>query len=360
MTAPEAAIDLVALTAELVEVPSESFAEAAIVDLIEDRLSGLTHLDCVRVGDNLVARTDLGKVRRVILGGHTDTVPANGNVRARLEGDTLWGVGSTDMKSGLAVMMALAREHESPPVDLTFVFYAREEVAARHSGFGELAELRPDLLSGDVAILGEPTGGDVEAGCQGSVRVRVTFRGERAHTARAWMGRNAVHRLGGLLSALEAYVPRQPEILGCQFHEAMQAVSVAGGVAGNVVPDEVVIVIAHRFAPDRTPSEATEHLTSVIAPFLEDGDDLEVEDVANAAMPALDHPFVAGMIERRSLDVRAKLGWTDVARFAAMGIPAVNLGPGDAILAHTRDERVERQSIERAYAALDEAIRAGF
>lgn len=360
MTPSDPSIDLLRLTEELVDVPSESFSEKVLVDLIEDRLSSCEHLDCTRVGDNLVARTELGRKSRVVLGGHTDTVPADGNQSARIDGDILWGVGSADMKAGLAVMIALAEVHNSPPVDLSFVFYAREEVAAHHSGLGELADARPDLLEGDVAILGEPTGGDLEAGCQGSVRVRMTLRGERAHTARAWTGRNAIHRLGGLLVALGSYQPRRPEIQGCRFHEALQAVHVSGGVAGNVVPDEVTLDIAHRFAPDRSAEDATEYLMDLLADHLEEGDDLEVTDVANAALPALDHVFVSGMVDRRSLAVRAKLGWTDVARFAAMGVPAVNLGPGDPTLAHTSDERVEGASIHATYDVLSEAIRIGF
>jgi succinyl-diaminopimelate desuccinylase len=352
--------DLLALTAELVDVPSESFSEGALADLIESRLRSLGQLEVTRVGDNVVARTTLGRAHRVLFGGHTDTVPANGNAGARRDGDILWGVGSADMKGGLAVMLALAEAHPAPPVDLTFVFYAREEVAARHSGLGELADARADLLAADVAVLGEPTGGDVEAGCQGSVRVTVTLRGERAHTARAWMGRNAIHRLAGLLAAIDAEEPRQPEILGCRYHEALQAVAVRGGVSGNVVPDEAVVEVAHRFAPDRSPAEATDHLMAVLAPHLEPGDDVEVVDVASAATPAVDHPFVAGMVRRSGLEVRAKLGWTDVARFAELGVPAVNLGPGDATVAHTAGEHLERRSLERAFAALDEAIRAGF
>lgn len=352
--------DLLALAAELVDVPSESFGEAELAGRIEARLGALGHLRTERVGDNVVARTELGRPGRVVLGGHTDTVPANGNASARIEGDVLWGVGSADMKGGLAVMLALAERWTRPPVDLTYVFYAREEVAAEHSGLGELAVARPDLLAGDVAVLGEPTGGDLEAGCQGSVRVRVVLRGERAHTARAWMGRNAVHRLGGLLSALDAYEPRRPEIGGCRFHEAMLAVSVGGGVAGNVVPDEATVDVAHRFAPDRSVQEALEHLHHVVGPFLEAGDEVEVTDAVSAAMPALDHPFVAGMVEREGLEVRAKLGWTDVARFAELGVPAVNLGPGDPTVAHTGAEHVRRDSIERAHRALDAAIGAGF
>ena len=201
MPGPLTSNDLFQLTADLVDVPSESFAEGPLVDLIEADLRSLEHLVVDRVGDNVVARTDLGRGLRVVIGGHTDTVPANGNDRARMEGDVLWGLGAADMKGGLAVMLELARRHAAPAVDVTYVFYAREEVAADHSGLAELMELRPDLLRGDVAFLGEPTDGAIEAGCQGVLRLEVVLDGARAHTARAWMGRNAIHRLGALLNA---------------------------------------------------------------------------------------------------------------------------------------------------------------
>ncbi len=351
--------DLFLLTAALVDVPSVSHAEGLLVDLLEAQLRTLDHLEVTRLGDNLVARTDLGRELRVVLGGHTDTVPVNDNLPSRIEGDTLWGVGSADMKGGLAVMLELARRHTEPAVDVTYVLYAREEVAADHSGLGELMSERPDLLVGDLAILGEPTTGDVEAGCQGVIRLRVTFTGARAHTARAWMGRNAIHRLGDLLVALEVFEPRQPEILGCHFHEALQATHVEAGVAGNVVPDRAEIQIAHRFAPDRSMDEAEAWVRSFLAPYLTDGDTIEVVDRSPAAWPAVDHPAVAALVERHGLEVRAKLGWTDVARFASHGVPAVNLGPGDSTLAHTQHERLERDHLERTFVALDDLLTNG-
>ncbi len=348
------------LTSELVDVPSESFEESALVGRLEATLESLPHLSVTRVGDNLVARTEWDRGRRVVLAGHSDTVPANGNASARIDDELLWGVGSADMKGGLAVMLALAERFTEAPVDLSFVFYAREEVAAEHSGLVELLDERPDLLEGDVAVLGEPTSGQLEAGCQGSVRVRVTLRGRRAHTARAWMGSNAIHRLGELLVSIAAVEPRRPEILGCAFHEAVQVVSVSGGVAGNVVPDEAAILVAHRFAPDRSAEEAEQYLRDLVAPHLGPGDTIEVVDVADAAMPAVDHPFIAGMVQREGLAVDAKLGWTDVARFASIGVPAANLGPGDAKLAHTAEEHVDRASIEASYRALHGAISEGW
>ena len=349
-------IDLFELTAELVDVASESRSEQQLVSIIEDRLRALPHLTVTRVGDNLVARTELGRSRRVLFGGHTDTVPANGNAAARIEGDVLWGVGSADMKGGLAVMLRSAVEHVEPAVDLTYVFYAREEIAASESGLEELFVAVPELLEADLAILGEPTDAAIEAGCQGSIRAQVTFRGARAHLARAWMGRNAVHRLGKLLVFLDEFEPRRPLLAGCQFHEALLAVGVEGGVSGNVVPDVATLAVAHRFAPDRSAAVAEQYLRDQLAPFLDEGDTIDILDVAPAAPPVVDHPLVAAVIARHALEVRAKLGWTDVARFAVRGIPAVNLGSGDPTLAHTAGEHVERSSLERVWVVVDDLV----
>ena len=349
---PEDTADLLLATSRLMAVPSESFEERALADLIEAELSALAtargaSMTVDRVGDNVVARTHLDRSARLILAGHLDTVPANDNADPRVETDVLWGLGSADMKGGLAVMLDLAQTIPEPAVDVAWVFYAREEVATVHSGLLELERLRPDLLDGDVALLGEPTDGAVEAGCQGSVRVRIGLVGARAHTARAWMGRNAIHRLGDLLVRLSAWQPRQPTIDGCTYHEALQAVAVEGGVAGNVVPDEVTLTIAHRFAPDRGLDEAEAWLRGWLAPSLSDGDSITVVDRARAAPPGLAHPLLAGPIRRHRLPTRAKLGWTDAAFFAQRGIPAANFGPGDPALAHTADERLERSSIDR-------------
>jgi succinyl-diaminopimelate desuccinylase len=309
-----------------------------------------------RVGANLVARTRLDRARRVVLAGHTDTVPANGNARARLDGDVLWGLGSADMKGGLAVMMALAEQVPAPAVDVTWAFYAGEEVASEHNGLAHLLRDRPDLLAGDVAILGEPTGGELEAGCQGTLRVQVTLRGARAHTARPWMGRNAVHRLGALLRRVEAFEERRPVIEGCEYREALQAVAVSGGVAGNVVPDAATVTLNRRFAPDRDESEAEAEVRALLGPVLEAGDLVEVVDSAPAAPPGLGDPVLRALVDDHGLAVTAKLGWTDVARFAAAGVPACNLGPGDASLAHSAEERVDRASLERAYEVLQAVL----
>ena len=350
---------LMQLTADLIDVPSESFKEAGLAHWLHGELSGIDGLEVTRVGDNVVARTNLGRKHRVAIGGHLDTVPANDNATARFEGDLLYGLGASDMKGGLAVMIALAHNVTEPAVDVTYVFYAREEVALEHNGLRELFAEVPEQLEADVAILGEPTGAVVEAGCQGTMRAVVTFAGKRAHTARPWMGKNAIHRLGGLLSALEAYEHREPVIDGCTYREAMQAVFVDGGVAGNVVPDSAAVTINHRFAPDRSSEEAEAHMRLVIEPFMDDGDTFEVVDLSPAAKPDLRHPLMASLIGRNNLIVRAKLGWTDVAFFAEKGIPAVNFGPGEATLAHTKNEHLEATKLIGTYAALEELLKTG-
>ena len=355
--------DLLAATSGLISIPSESRHEAQLADLVEKELEKVAdrrpHFSVDRVGDNVVARTHLDRPNRLILGGHLDTVPANGNATPRTEGNVLWGLGSADMKGGLAVMLELARRVERPAVDVTWVFYAREEIATVHSGLLELQRERPDLLEGDVALLGEPTDGALEAGCQGSVRIEIEFRGRRAHTARAWMGENAIHRAGALLTRLDDWVARRPTIDGCTYHEALQAVAINGGVAGNVVPDRVVVTVAHRFAPDRSLAQAEAALREFVAPSMTDLDVLTVVDRARAAPPGLSHPLLSYPIRRHDLEVRAKLGWTDAAFFAERGIPAANFGPGDPVVAHTAAEHLERASIDRVWTIMVDLLRNG-
>ena len=354
--------DLLALAAELVDIPSVSHDEEAITAHLEEQLRAVPWLEVERVERNLVARTHLGRSMRLILAGHTDTVPVNDNDRARIEGDTLWGLGSCDMKGGLAVQLELARTVSEPAVDVTYVFYECEEVASEFNGLVKLLRERPDLLAGDAAILGEPTDAQVEAGCQGTFRAALRLTGARAHTARPWMGRNAIHRLGPVLDRLAAYEERRPVLNDCEFREALQAVAVEGGVAGNVVPDAVELKINHRFAPDRSVDEAIAHVRDEVLAGLVDesaGDGFEVLDANAPAPPSLDHPLLASLVTSTGKPARAKLGWTDVSFFAAAGIPATNFGPGDPTLAHSRDERLERSSIEHAHAALHRLLVGG-
>ena len=353
--------DLLALTAELVDIPSVSHDEEAITGWFEEQLRAVPWLEVERVDRNLVARTNLGRSMRLILAGHTDTVPVNANAAARIDGDTLWGLGSCDMKGGLAVQLELARTVSEPAVDLTYVFYECEEVAAEFNGLVKLLRSRPDLLAGDAAILGEPTDAQVEAGCQGTFRAAVRLTGARAHTARPWMGRNAIHRLGAVLDRLATYEERRPVLNDCEFREALQAVGLEGGVAGNVVPDLAEVTINHRFAPDRSVDDAVAHVREVLDGLIDEdaGDTFEVLDANAPAPPSLDHPLLASLVASTGKPARAKLGWTDVSFFAASGIPATNFGPGDPTLAHSRDERLERASIEAAYDALHRLLVGG-
>ena len=351
--------DLFKLTHELVCIPSESFQEKEIVDFVAQKLSEAPWLDVTRIGDNIVAKTGDTKGMRLLLGGHTDTVPAQGNDQIRLSEDSIWGIGSADMKGGIAIMLSLALNVPDSAVDMTYVFYAREEVAHKHNGLLEIEANQPELLIADLAILGEPTSGNIEAGCQGTMRFTLELKGERAHTARPWMGRNAIHRLSGVLTAIEDYESRNPVIEGCQYREALQVVKVEGGIAGNVVPDSTTLTINHRVAPDRSLDIAEREIRDLLGPFMEPADELKVVDAAPPAKPGLSNPILASMIESHQLNVQAKLGWTDVAFFDQKGIPAANFGPGDATLAHTSNEQVERSSIDQCYLALKQIITEG-
>jgi succinyl-diaminopimelate desuccinylase len=254
------------------------------------------------------------------------------------------------MKGGLAVMLDLATAVGDPDIDLTWCFYAREEIGREDSGLVELWARRPDLLEGDAAVLGEPTSGLVEAGCQGTLRVRLTLRGVRAHTARPFTGRNAIHRLASVLQRVVGWPGREVVLDGCTYAEQLQVVSVEGGVAGNVVPDRAEVVINHRFAPDRRTAEAEASLHQWLDPLLEAeaGDEWELIDSGDGAPPSLDHPLLAALLEKTGAPPKAKVGWTDVASFWEHGVPAANFGPGDPLLAHHPEERVSRAQLERA------------
>ncbi len=358
---------LLADAAALVDVASVSHHEQRIADHVEARLRSLGdgRLEVHRISNNVLARSSLGRPSRLIIAGHLDTVPPNGNDKARVAGDTLWGLGASDMKGGLSVMLHLADSlsrsdvwgTKQPAFDVTFVFYSCEEVDRKYSGLLEIEGASPELLVGDAAILGEPTGSYVEAGCQGVLKASVTFIGSRAHTARPWMGSNAIHRSADLLARLASYQERRPVIDGCEYREALQAVKFDAGVAGNVVPDCASVVLNHRYAPDQTDLEAEEALRGWIVPSLDPsrGDSVSVVDRSPAAAPNLAHPALSALVRASGRPPRAKLGWTDVAFFAERGMPAVNFGPGDPELAHTKDEFVtlgELVAVRDAIAAL--------
>jgi len=347
--------DAVALTAALVDVPSVSGEEAVITELIEDALRAYPALDVVRDGNVVIARTQLARAQRVVLAGHTDTVPIAGNVPSRLDGARLTGCGSSDMKSGNAVFLRIAHlvgtGAMDPATDLTWVFYDCEEVEASRNGLGRIARERPQLLTGDLAVLGEGTNGDIEGGCQGTLRAVIRTAGVRAHSARAWLGVNAIHLAAPVLTRLAAYEAREVEVEGLTYREGLSAVAIDGGVASNVIPDECTVTVNFRFAPDRPAEAAIEHVREVF-----DGYDVEIVDLAPAARPGLDAPLTQALVAATGTTPRAKLGWTDVARFGELGIPAVNFGPGDPNVAHKPEEYVEIERIAAAEATLTQFL----
>ncbi|MDI3421603.1 succinyl-diaminopimelate desuccinylase [Streptomyces luteolus] len=341
------AADLVELTRALVDVPSESGAEGVLADAVERALRAAPHLEVERIGHSVVARTALGRAERVVIAGHLDTVPACGNLPSRLVDGRVYGLGACDMKGGVAVALHTAVTVPAPTRDVTYVFYECEEAHTERNGLGRIAAERPGLLAGDLAILMEPSGGLVEGGCQGFLTADVIVRGARAHTARPWQGVNAAHRAAEVLRRLDERDVRDVVIDGLVYREALSAVAVRAGVASNVVPDACLVTVNLRFAPSRSPKEA-EALVRALFPEYE----VLVTEVVAGALPGLARPAAASLLARLGTEPRAKLGWTDVARFAAAGVPALNLGPGDPSLAHTPGEYVPVAELRSVRAAL--------
>ncbi len=342
MTTLDLTADAVTLTRQLVDIESVSHHEQEIADAVETALRGLGRLAVTRHGNTVVARTDLGRGERVVIAGHLDTVPVNDNLPARLEDGVLYGLGTCDMKGGDAVILRLAATVPEPVRDVTFVLYDAEEVEEVHNGLKLLAERHPELMQADFAILMEPSGAIVEAGCQGTLRCDVRTTGERAHSARSWKGANAIHRAGEVLDRLNAYEGRRPVIDGLEYREGLNAVWIHGGIAGNVLPDECVVEVNYRFAPDRSEADAEQFVREYFAGF-----DVRITDLSPGAMPGLGLPAAKAFVEAVGGQVKPKFGWTDVSRFSALGIPAVNFGPGDPMFAHKQDEHVPVEHVER-------------
>jgi len=339
--------DVVSIAASIIDIPSESHDEQLLADLVESALSGSSHLSLVRHGNTVVARTELGRADRVLIGGHLDTVPAAGNLQHRLDGDRLYGLGACDMKGGLAIALWLAANVREPVRDVTYVLYECEEVASQFNGLQKVVDAQPELLKASLAILMEPSNAGIEAGCQGTLRAEVRLSGVRSHSARSWMGVNAVHAAGEVLARLGAYVPREPVVDGLGYREGLNAVGIRGGVAGNVIPDECVVTVNYRFAPDRSLQQARAHVREVF-----DGFEVSVVDEADAARPGLDQPAAAAFVEAIGVVPQPKFGWTDVARFTALGTPALNFGPGDPSIAHQVDEWVSATQVRSCHERL--------
>lgn len=345
--------DVAALTAALMDIESVSGNEAAIADAVETALRALDHLEVVRDGDTVMARTNLGRAERVILAGHLDTVPlptvpgARGTVPSTWEGDVLYGRGATDMKGGVAVQLALAAQLAEPTRDVTFIFYDHEEVDASLSGLGRAAKSYPEWLKADFAILLEPTDGTVEGGCNGTMRFQARTTGKAAHSARAWMGENAIHAAAEILVRLRGHEPATVRVEGLDYRESLNAVRISGGTAGNVIPDAATVEINYRFAPDKDLAQAEAYVRDLLHGF-----DLVLTDASAGARPGLDRPAAASFVAAVGAEPKPKYGWTDVARFSALGVPAVNFGPGDALLAHSDDEHVRADAIRECLRAL--------
>ena len=333
------------LTRAICDIPSVSGDEKTLADAIEGAISVYDHLEVLRHGNTIVARTNLGRAQRVAIAGHIDTVPINDNVPTKdveIDGVAyLWGRGTVDMKSGTAVQLKLAAELTEPSVDITWMWYDNEEVEASKNGLALLAAVRPDLFQADFAILGEPSNGEVEGGCNGTMRAIVRTTGVRAHAARAWIGENAIHRAAPILARLAEYRAREIPVDGLLYRESMSAVRITGGVAGNVIPDACEVEVNYRFAPSKSAADAEAHIRNLLAGF-----DVEITDAAEGARPGLDAPIAQEFVAAVGAEPRPKYGWTDVARFSALGIPAVNYGPGDPHLAHHDEERVPLAQID--------------
>lgn len=358
--------DPVDLTAALVDIESVSHNETAIADAVEAALREVARADesieVLRIDNNVIARTHRGLPQRVILAGHLDTVPTADNVPSTrgvdAQGrDTLFGCGTVDMKSGDAVYLhafaTLAASQELQR-DLTLIMYECEEIAAEFNGLRHLSESYPELLTGDVALLGEPSGNVIEAGCQGSIRLRLTAHGTRAHSARAWLGDNAVHKLAPVLSRIAAYEPQIVDIDGLAYREGLNVVWVEAGVATNTVPDKAVLRVNFRFAPNRSADEAMVHFREVLGldEFAAEDLTVDVEDVSPGALPGLHAAAAKELVAVAGDVVKPKFGWTDVARFSALGIPAVNFGPGDPAYCHKKDEQIPVECITALWADL--------
>ncbi len=331
--------NLVELTMAICDIESVSGNEAALADEVEALLTKCAHLSVVRDGNAIVASTNLNRGSRVVIAGHIDTVPVANNLPTQLHHfereQVIVGRGTVDMKGGVAVMLKLAVELQDPNVDISWVFYDNEEVASELNGLGRLVRNRPDLIQGDFAVLCEPTSALIEGGCNGTIRVEVSASGKKAHSARPWMGENAIHKLAPALEKLASFQPETLTVDGLEYRESLNAVLASAGIATNVIPDLATLTVNYRFAPSRSGEEAERLMREFFADY-----EVTVTDLAVGARPGLNTEPAQAFMASLGTEAKPKYGWTDVARFSALGIPAVNYGPGDPSLAHADNENV--------------------
>ena len=336
--------DVVELTRQICDIESVSGNETELADAIQAALSAYDHLEVLRDGDAVVARTNLGRASRVVIAGHIDTVPVADNLPVKFlpmeREQVLWGRGTVDMKAGVAVQLKLAATVAEPNTDVTWIFYDHEEVEASKNGLGRLARNHPELLNASFAVLCEPTGAQVEGGCNGTMRIEIKTHGVKAHSARPWMGKNAIHATAEILTILANHKTDEVEVDGLVYRESLNAVLISGGIATNVIPDAATITVNYRFAPDKSVEQALDHLRGIFGAY-----DVTVDDSAPGARPGLTSAIAREFVDVVGQPPAAKYGWTDVARFSEFGIPAVNFGPGDPSLAHADDERVPTAQI---------------
>ena len=337
MSAIDLSKNLVELTMDLCNLESVSGSEKQLADAIERALA-LPHLRVLRDGNAVVASTNSGKPR-VLIAGHIDTVPVANNLPSQLHHfereQVIVGRGSVDMKGGVAVMLKLASDLVNPRYDISWIFYDNEEVDSSKNGLGRLAQNHPELLKGEFAILCEPTSALVEGGCNGTLRALIRTKGVKAHSARPWMGENAIHKATPILQKLSAFEPQTIAVDGLEYRESLNAVSIKAGIAGNVIPDLCEVEINYRFAPSKNAQAAKAQIEDLFSGF-----EIEFVDVAEGARPGLDTELARQFLAATATTARPKYGWTDVARFSALGIPAINFGPGDPSLAHADNENL--------------------
>lgn len=343
--------DLLELFRAIVDIESVSRNEGALADAVEATLRSHEHLEVVRDGDAVIARSNFGRAERIIIAGHLDTVPVDGNLPSTVteaDGELIVsGRGTSDMKGGIAVMVWLAERLSDPLRDITWVFYDCEEIEATANGLGRLTAHHPDWFEAELAVLMEPTSARIEGGCQGTMRFDITTTGIAAHSARSWLGHNAIHDICDVLQLTRSFDAREIEVDGLVYREGLNATVIEGGLATNVIPDRCTVQINYRFAPDKTGDQALESMRQYYRDWT-----LAVRDLSPGARPGLELPAAAAFVAAVGGEPRPKYGWTDVARFAALGMPAVNFGPGDPGKAHALDECCPMSDLQRCAEAL--------